>query len=146
MFGMISVVECMARYNLPNYPVLNYIEHMKFVSMKGMTASFSSDALAKYEYLVTSKVLAGLLPVHVPADHEAVYTHLSAENVISVKQTTAGSAKKGAKNLWFRCPRDVCLRWNQDKCDKSDCDRKHVCATCRGDHPVKKCVDSAKKT
>ena len=29
MFGMVSVAECMARYNLPNYPVLNYLEHMK---------------------------------------------------------------------------------------------------------------------
>ena len=144
MFGMVSVAECMARYNLPNYPVLNYLEHMKFVSMKGMTASFNSEALAKYEYLVTSKVLAGLLPVHVPADHEAVYTHLSAENVI-LKSHLNTPIKKGNKAPWFRCPRDVCLKLDQEKCDKSDCDRKHVCATCRGDHVVKKCSDSSKK-
>ena len=70
MFGMILVAECMARYNLPNYQVLNYLEHFRFDAMKGMMASFTSESLAKYEYLDTSKVLAGLLPVHIPADQK----------------------------------------------------------------------------
>ena len=120
----------MALYNLPNSQVLNYIEHMKCVAMKGMTANFSSEGLVRYENLVTSKVLAGLLPVHVPADHEAVYTHSSAKNVIPAKRPNSPSVKKPAKNPWFRCPRDVCLKWNQDKSDKTNCDRKHVCASC----------------
>ena len=50
--------------------------------MKGITASFSPGALAHCEYLVTSKVLAGWLPVHIPADHKGVYTNLSVKNVM----------------------------------------------------------------
>ena len=143
MFGMISVAEC-----LPNYPILNYLEHFRFVAMKGMMASFTSESLAKYEYLVTSKVLAGLLPVHIPADHEAVYTHLSAENVLAAKSqgSNPSSATKKAKFLpWFKCPKDVCLKWNQDKCERQDCERKHVCASCRGDHIHRKCAESQRK-
>ena len=39
MFGMISA-ECLARYNIPHMPVLSYLEHLKFVAMKGMTAYY----------------------------------------------------------------------------------------------------------
>ena len=148
MFGMISVAECMARYNLPSYPLLNYLEHLKFVAMKGMSASFTPESIAKYEFLLTSKVLAGLLPVHIPADHESVYTHLSAENTVAIKASSAATTtKKAAKSGqgWFRCPKDICLKWNQDRCDRTDCDRKHVCATCHQDHIVKKCVEGVKR-
>ena len=113
--------------------------------MKGMTASFSTDALTKYEFLFTSKVLAGLLPVHVPAEHEAVYTHLSAENTIPVKSatTSVGGSKKASKVPWFRCPRKSVL--NGIRTDVIDLtDRKHVCASCRGDHGIKKCVEASK--
>ena len=105
-----------------------------------MTASFSPKALARYEYLVTSKVLAGLLPVHIPADHEGVYIHLSAENVVS-KPVTSSTSSKGLikKKPWIRCPKDICLKWNQEVCDKGDCARKHVCSSCRGDHTYTAC-------
>ena len=43
IFGMVSVAEFMARYNLPSYQVLNYLEHLKFVPMKGMLASFTPE-------------------------------------------------------------------------------------------------------
>ena len=147
MFGMVSVAQCMARYNIPTYPVLNYLEHMKYVAMKGMSASFTPESLSKYEYLVTSKVLAGQLPVHVPAEHESVYTYLSAENTVAFKAAATPAAKKASKPIqpWFRCPKDVCLKWNQERCDRQDCDRKHICASCRQDHTIKKCGDSAKK-
>ena len=112
--------------------------------MKGMTSSFSPEALARYEYLVTSKVLAGLLPAFVPADYEGVYTHLSAENVLqktsgssSTSSTTKSSASK--KRPWFRYPRDVCLKWNREGCEESECGRKHVCASCRGEHKISVC-------
>ena len=147
MFGMISVKECMARYDLPNYPVLNYLEHFRFVAMKGMMDI--SESLTKYEYLVTFKVLAGLLRVHIPADHKAVYTHLSAENVMLAKSqaSIANTTTKKSKFLpWFKCPKDVCLKWNQEKCDQQDCDRKHVCLSCRGNHTHRKCTDSQRKT
>ena len=146
IFGMVSVAECMACYNMPSFPVLNYLEHLKYVAIKGMSASFAPEALAKYEFLVTSKVLAGLLPVHIPADHESVYTHLSAENTVAVK-TAATPIKKAVKSYpgWFRCPKDICLKLNQERCDKQDCDRKHVCASCRQDHVIKKCTDTGKK-
>ena len=143
MFGMISVPECLSRYNIPRLPVLNYLEHLKFVAMKGMTASFSPEALARYEYLVTSKVLAGLLPYHIPANHEGVYTHLSAENVIPRAPSTPTKSFK--KRAWFRCPRDICLKWNQGSCDKSDCGRKHICASCRGDHTYSSCKTKESK-
>ena len=148
MFGMSSVTECIARYNLPTYPVLNYLEHVKYVAMKGMTANFTPESIAKYEYLVTSKVLAGRLPVHVQADHEAVYTHLSAENTVALKAAMAtANTKKAVKSNqgWFRCPKDVCLRWNQDRHDRNDCDRKHLCASCCQDHSIKKCSETPKK-
>ena len=74
MFGMVSVEECLGCYNIPQVPVLNYLKDFKFVAMKGMTASFSKEALA------------GLLPVHFPGDHQGVYTHLSAENAWSPRE------------------------------------------------------------
>ena len=109
MFGMISVAECLARYNIPHMPVLSFLEHLKFVAMKGMTASFSAESLACYEYLVTSKLLAGLLPVHIPADHEGVYMHLGAENMVPCQSST--SVKQGKRKVWIRCPRDICLKY-----------------------------------
>ena len=147
VFGMVSVAECFARYNIPQVPVLNYLEHFKFLALKRMTASFGLEALARYEYLVTSKVLAGLLPVHIPADHEGVYTHLSAENVVSKWTTQTRNTQKGLskKRPWFRCPSDVCLKWNQDACDRTDCRRKHVCATCRDDHRHSACKSKESK-
>ena len=140
MFGMISVAECLARYNIPHMPVLSYLEHLKFVAMKGMTASFSPGSLARYEYLVTTKVVAGLFPVNIPADHEGVYTHLSAENMVPRQSSTLASETSKEKGVDQKvCPRDICLKWNQETCDKTDCGRKQVCAACRGDHKYSAC-------
>ena len=103
MFSMLSVAECLARYNIPHMPVLSYLEHLKFVAMKGMTASFSPESLARYEYLVTSKVVAGLFPVNIPADHEGVYMHLSAENMVPRQSSTPGSLSRNVRHPLRSC-------------------------------------------
>ena len=80
-------------------------------------------------------------------NHEGVYTHLSAENVVSKWNTQTRNTQNGLskKRPWFRCPRDVCLKLNQDACDRTDCRRKHVCATCRDNHRHSACKSKESK-
>ena len=54
-------------------------------------------------------------------------------------------AKKTADKLWIRFPKDVCLRWNQEKRKRSDYEYNIMYATCRGGHVIKKYSDSSKK-
>ena len=135
VYGMVCISECMARQGFPQLPVSHYLQHFKYVALKGLSAIFSAEALAKYDNMVTSKVLSGVLPSYVAADHEATYTFLSAENTIAVQKTSRKQGKYEAeKRKWFDCPRDVCARWILGICRKPDCERRHVCAACQADH------------
>ncbi|KAF9039498.1 hypothetical protein BDZ89DRAFT_945313, partial [Hymenopellis radicata] len=52
---------------------------------------------------------------------------------------TGGSAKSARTKLAKKREREICNNWNEGKCFRSACSRRHVCSSCEGPHVVTLC-------
>ena len=57
--GMTCVLDCLTLANLPSIPASQYADHLRFVSLKGQKGLYTDEALARYEFSVTSRLLDG---------------------------------------------------------------------------------------
>ena len=151
MYGMCCVQRRLLAADLPQWSAKAYNDHMRFVAMKGLSASFTSSALAKYEHDLTTKVMDGDINGFMPAEHEAVYTHLGAENLSVVMELRAEIAKlkansqrqnsnkkkAGGQGYKERCPDGVCAAYNYTHCGFNPCFKSHSCAICGANHKAK---------
>ena len=151
IYGMCCVQNRLMIADIPQWSAKEYGDHMRFIALKGLSAAFTSSALAKYEHDLTSKVMCGDLEGFQAAEHEAVYTHLGAENLsvvaelraeitklkASSQRQGARSSQKGGGQGQVRCPEDICASFNFTYCGYNPCYKYHVCAVCRGNHKAK---------
>ena len=154
MFGMSRVMDCIQRAKIPGLCADAYLEHLKFVTLKGRGGLFPPEALARYDHRIVTKVMDRRLPEgFIGNDAESVSEHLSAEHMTAVKDILAKSQGKFQQSGRGRsrrrnnrgggrrvdCPSGVCPTYNFNWCDNNDCSLKHVCAGCGGYHKAKNC-------
>ena len=90
VYGMTCVQECVIKGEFPSrITARGYSAHMKFITSRGLSKAYDAEMLAKYEYKVTTKVIAGDLVDFVACDEDTRHNYLGHNYTVPVRRALA---------------------------------------------------------
>ena len=160
MYGMSQVLLYLIR---EDGDAMGYVDHMSFIARQAQLNCFNDHALISYDRDVVDKVIRGDLRSFVAGDTISVACNFHAGNVLAAPRRDLSKRGRGGyfRNKSTRdrvegpesadregqandpFPADLCYNYNYRKCFAANCQKAHLCRSCRGKHRGLGCQEKA---
>ena len=122
-----------------------YAAHMSFIPSKAALNLYATNALIKYDMVVTEHVISGQYPDWLAADPECVALHLGADATYAVRQGGSRWGRQASSTIsssrdFSDWPKEVCWLFNNTSSYFPRCKKAPICCKCKKTgHTMKDC-------
>ena len=152
--GMGRVLEYLVQIN---WEATSYLEHFNFLTKQASVHSFNDSAYVAYDRAVVDKVICGVNKRFVAGDSLAVSSHFHAGNLSQPPPST--SKRFAGRGRGYRqrrlgtydndpessvpdgFPPEICYNFNYRSCSGTNCQKQHICRSCKGHHRAIGCQE-----